>query len=181
MLIVIWLISVIGGTGIDMNTFKLICLAHNNVMLWKCFLYCWPLLKGVHWFPVDSHNKRPLMRIFMISLLLSGASYCTNSQVFGNLRHRDTAVMSFGFVRCTTHYTLKVMTQWSFWVSDQPLTDDFTLGHVVSHRLGLYPEWSPWGNPKRYGWNRLVSKHNQAKLCAYFLGCSAKHQGPDSI
>ena len=53
-----------------------------NATTWKRFLYCWHFMRGIHWLPVDSLHKGPVMCIsyafFFISMnkLLKKLSSC---------------------------------------------------------------------------------------------------------
>ena len=42
-----------------------------NVMTWKHFPGCWPFVKGIHWWPVDSLHKGPVTQVLMFSLMLA--------------------------------------------------------------------------------------------------------------
>ena len=37
------------------------------IAAWICFLYYWPFVRGIHWSPVDSPHKGPVMQVLCVS------------------------------------------------------------------------------------------------------------------
>ena len=64
-----------------------VCLwTHDGKIPWKCFLYYWPFVRGIHWSAVDSLHKGLICKALMCSLLLALRSCWTNRQSASDLR-----------------------------------------------------------------------------------------------
>ena len=69
------------------------CYVHDDAMTWKCFLYYWPFVRGVHLSPVDSAYKGSMMQTFDISfdVILNKQ---LDSQMGGEARYYNVHVTS---------------------------------------------------------------------------------------
>ena len=70
----------------------------NDVMTWKCFPYYWPLMKGIHWSPMDSPHKGSVMQSLDVFCVVhyTWRSCWTNVQVSDDLECHDITVMPLG-------------------------------------------------------------------------------------
>ena len=66
----------------------------DEVITWKHFLYYWPFVHGILWWPADSPNKQPLMQIFYVSFSLSMKKLLNQYSRVGDLRHLNTLRLS---------------------------------------------------------------------------------------
>ena len=46
-------------------------LHHDDDITWKCFPHNWPFVRGIHWSPVDSPHKGPVIWALIFSLVFS--------------------------------------------------------------------------------------------------------------
>ena len=66
-----------------------------QVIIWtKHFLCYWLFVRGIHRAPVDSPNKGPVTRSFVVSLMLAWTNCWANTQMAGYLGRHDTHVTS---------------------------------------------------------------------------------------
>ena len=54
---------------------------HVDVISWKHFQHYWHLLMGIHWSPVDSHIKGPVLQNFDVIIVVS-LNRMINSQIY---------------------------------------------------------------------------------------------------
>ena len=70
---------------------------HNDVIKWKHFLRHWPLVRGIHWSPVNSPHKGQWHGALMFSLICAWIDGWVNNREAGDvIRHRahyDVTVM----------------------------------------------------------------------------------------
>ena len=59
---------------------------HDNVIKWKHFPRCWPFVRGIHRFPVNSPHKGQCRGALMFSLICVGINGCVNNREAGDLR-----------------------------------------------------------------------------------------------
>ena len=64
---------------------------HNDVIKWKQFPRCWPLMRGIHRSPVNSPHKNQWRGALMVSLLCAWTNGWVSNRDAGSLRrHRAT-------------------------------------------------------------------------------------------
>ena len=80
---------------------------HGDVTKWKHFTFCWPFVRGIQRWPVDSPHKSRWRGALMFSLICTWKNGWANSLDAGYLRrhsaHYDVTVMHWGkcaIVRC---------------------------------------------------------------------------------
>ena len=100
---------------------KNVC-CHDYIMIWKCFLHHWPLMRWHHWSLMDSPHKG------RFSLSQAWTSCWKNNQVAGDLKCLDTHVMS---LFCSVFF--------SFFKSIK-----VSLGKVTHVPVGLTDHKSEW-------------------------------------
>ena len=60
---------------------------HDDIVTWKGFLHYWPIVRGIHWSPMDSHHQRLVTCSLMLVMLLARSCW-TNRWFSSNLnRH----------------------------------------------------------------------------------------------
>ena len=59
----------------------------STIMIWRGFRHYWPFVRGIHWWPADSHRKRPMS--WMFPLPLTCTCCWTNIRVASDLKLYD--------------------------------------------------------------------------------------------
>ena len=59
------------STSAIITNFSLNLYSAWKTMTWKCFPHHWPFVRGIHWSPVDSPHKGPVMQNFEASFVVS--------------------------------------------------------------------------------------------------------------
>ena len=54
--------------------------SHDDVMKWKLFLHYWPFVWGIHWSPVNSPHKEPVMQTLIF--LWCGSAQAVKQTVY---------------------------------------------------------------------------------------------------
>ena len=53
--------------------------SHNYIIVWKpCY---WPFVRGIHWSPVVSNDRGPVMRTFQVFLFFTWTNCWTNNRI----------------------------------------------------------------------------------------------------
>ena len=66
---------------------------HDDVMTWKPILLYWPFVRGIHWLPVDSPHKGPVILTLDDFLVVSFNTLC-DKQTCCDLRYLSTHMTS---------------------------------------------------------------------------------------
>ena len=76
---------------------------HDDFIKWKHFPRYWPLVRGIHWSPVNSPHKGQWRRPLMFSLICARINGWVNNREAGDLRrhraHYDVIVMRLRTIR----------------------------------------------------------------------------------
>ena len=82
-------------------------ITHDDVIKWKHFPQHWPLVWGIHRFPVNSPHKGQWRGALMFSLICDWINAWVNNHEAGEFRHH------------LTHYDVSVMVMgcWGHWQS----------------------------------------------------------------
>ena len=74
-----------------------ICLSHTDVIKWKHFPRCWPFVRGIHQWPVNSPHKCQWRGALMFSFICAWINRWANNREAGEMRcrraHYDVIVM----------------------------------------------------------------------------------------
>ena len=68
---------------------------HNDMMTRRHFPDQWPFVRGIHWLPVNSLHKGPVIQTFDASMMLAQTNCWTNTWVASDLKCYDTHAMWF--------------------------------------------------------------------------------------
>ena len=61
--------------------------SHDDIIKWKHFLGNWPLVRGIHWSPVNFHHKGQWCVALMFSLICAWINGWVNNREAGDLEH----------------------------------------------------------------------------------------------
>ena len=83
---------------------------HDGVVKWKHFPRKWPIVRGIHWSPVNSWHKGQRWGALMFSLICLWINDTVNNRVAGDLRRYraqyDVIVMSSIYYTLPSSYTV---------------------------------------------------------------------------
>ena len=123
---------------------------HDDVIKWKHFSRYWPVVRGIHWSPVNSPHKGQWCGALMVSLICAWITSWVNNREVDDLRrhrgHYDVTLMDclfenyneltliYGCVDILWHLPLEL----HIYVSDMMTSSNGNIFRVTGHLCGEF-------------------------------------------